>query len=129
MYGIKNIIACMKYITPFCDDFDLDLYGYHLKYRGNKLLIKSKFTNFKHSDKIAKITDIKRDIVVFSNSYMAAYIAELLPNAKIYVPVDKLIFLAPIEFEGYKYEPEIEIEKKYKNIIFSLPPKKYWPTV
>ena len=60
---------------------------------------------------------------------MAAYIAELLPNAKIYVPVDKLIFLAPIEFEGYKYEPEIEIEKKYKNIIFSLPPKKYWPTV
>lgn len=131
LYGCMDYSIMLFYLSAFLPkNYDKIIHGYHVKTTSSKISIESKFSQYKNGHNRNNIGDYheKKKLVFLCNEYSAVFLATLFPDAEVYSPNSNLRVSVPIGFEGNTYYLHDEINENIpENIIYDIPPKKYWP--
>jgi hypothetical protein len=131
-YGVYHYDVVLFYLAAFLpQNYNEIIFGYRVKTTTNKVSVESTFSQYKNAHNRTVLGSLhgKKKLVFLTNHLLSPFLGKLFPESVIYSPNPELRTQMHIGFEGvtyYAYEeiPEDEIPA---NIIFDMPPKKYWP--
>lgn len=128
LLSVNSIDLTLIHLFPFMSDGKYDIGGYIIEKTKNYIYHANKYTGDEIKDNI-DIEPIKYDELVFIGNATNAYIiSKLFPKCKIYVHAElPIINQIPMTYNGMQYSIKLIQQKIPSNIIFTSPPKRYWP--